>query len=43
MKGTRPSNGRSSIYQDARGTWHAWENPTGEPCVIAGLMVATGP
>jgi mannose-6-phosphate isomerase-like protein (cupin superfamily) len=26
-----------------RGTWHAWENPTGEPCVIAGVMVATGP
>ena len=24
-----------------RGTWHAWENPGDEPCVIAGLMVAT--
>jgi mannose-6-phosphate isomerase-like protein (cupin superfamily) len=25
-----------------RGTWHAWENPGDEPCVIAGLMVASG-
>ena len=24
-----------------RGTWHSWENPGDEPCVIAGLMVAT--
>jgi mannose-6-phosphate isomerase-like protein (cupin superfamily) len=24
-----------------RGTWHSWENPGHEPCVIAGLMVAT--
>jgi mannose-6-phosphate isomerase-like protein (cupin superfamily) len=24
-----------------RGTWHAWENPADEPCVIAGLMIAT--
>ena len=24
-----------------RGTWHAWENVGDEPCVIAGLMVAT--
>lgn len=24
-----------------RGTWHSWENAGDEPCVIAGLMVAT--
>jgi mannose-6-phosphate isomerase-like protein (cupin superfamily) len=24
-----------------RGTWHSWENLADEPCVIAGLMVAT--
>ena len=24
-----------------RGTWHSWENPGVEPCVIVGLMVAT--
>jgi hypothetical protein len=24
-----------------RGTWHSWENRDQEPCVIAGLMIAT--
>ena len=23
-----------------RGTWHSWENPGDEPCVIAGVMAA---
>jgi mannose-6-phosphate isomerase-like protein (cupin superfamily) len=25
-----------------RGTWHAWENPGVEPCVVAGMMIAAG-
>jgi len=24
MSSTRAANGRSSIYRDARGTWHGW-------------------
>ena len=25
-----------------RGTWHAWQNPWQEPCVIAGASIAAG-